>query len=175
MLPKLVITDIDGVWTDGSMYYDQTDNEFKRFNTSDSAGVLFCSVLNIPVAIMTSENTKIVERRAQKLKINYLFQGVRNKEAEARALCLSLGIKLEDVAYMGDDLMDIPLLQKVGWSSCPANAPDYVKDKVKFVTRAKGGDGAFREFVEKILKDSNRLTEAIDKVLSSIEDKAKAE
>ena len=67
MLPKLVLTDIDGVWTDGGMYYDQHGNEWKRFNTSDSAGVLFCKRLGIPVGIITGENTQIVERRAQKL------------------------------------------------------------------------------------------------------------
>ena len=70
MYPKLVITDIDGVWTDGGMYYDQTGNEWKKFNTSDSAGVLFCKKLNIPVCIITGEETEIVKRRAEKLKID---------------------------------------------------------------------------------------------------------
>lgn len=75
ILPKLVITDIDGVWTDGGMYYDQTGNEWKKFNTSDSAGVLFLRHLNIPLAIISGEHTEIVKRRAEKLKINFLFQG----------------------------------------------------------------------------------------------------
>ena len=70
-LPKLVITDVDGVWTDGGMYYDQSGNEWKKFNTSDSAGVLFLHQLNIPVAIITGENTAIVKRRAEKLKIDF--------------------------------------------------------------------------------------------------------
>ena len=77
MLPKLVLTDIDGVWTDGGMYYDQTGNEWKKFNTYDSAGVLFAHKLNIPVGILTGEKTTIVERRANKLKVDYLLQGVR--------------------------------------------------------------------------------------------------
>ena len=79
MLPKLIITDIDGVWTDGGMYYDQTGNEFKKFNTSDSAGVLFARNLNIPVAIITGEDTQIVKRRAEKLKIEHLFLGISDK------------------------------------------------------------------------------------------------
>ena len=79
MLPKLIITDIDGVWTDGSMYYDQTGNEWKRFHTYDSAGVLFAHVQNIPVAIITGEDTEIVARRAKKVKVYYLFQGIKDK------------------------------------------------------------------------------------------------
>ena len=78
-LPKLVITDIDGVWTDGGMYYDQTGNEMKKFNTSDSAGVVFCKSLKIPIAIITGEDTEIVKNRAKKLDINLLFQGIKNK------------------------------------------------------------------------------------------------
>ena len=78
-LPKLIITDIDGVWTDGSMYYDQHGNELKRFSTYDSAGVLYARHLKIPVAIVTGEETEIVRRRAEKVKVDYLFQGVKNK------------------------------------------------------------------------------------------------
>ena len=102
-LPKLVITDIDGVWTDGGMYYDQTGNELKKFNTSDSAGILFCKKLNIPVCIITGENTDIVKRRSEKLKIDYLYQGISNKLEVATSLCTQLNISLNDVAFIGDD------------------------------------------------------------------------
>lgn len=152
-LPKLVITDIDGVWTDGGMYYDQTGNEWKKFNTSDSAGVLFCKKLNISVAIITGEETEIVSRRAKKLKIDYLFQGISDKLTVAKKLCQDLNITLGDVAFIGDDLNDIELLDAVGISASPNNAPDYIKSRVKFVTKKSGGEGAFREFVETILVD----------------------
>jgi 3-deoxy-D-glycero-D-galacto-nononate 9-phosphatase len=152
MLPKLVITDIDGVWTDGGMYYDQTGNEWKKFNTSDSAGVLFCRMLSIPVAIITGEDTPIVSRRANKLKIPYLYQGVSDKMAVAEKLCSELDITLADVAYIGDDIGDMTLLQCVGFSCAPSNAPQYVQSIVSHVTIKKGGDGAFREFVEHILE-----------------------
>ena len=79
MLPKLVLTDIDGVWTDCGMYYDEKGNELKKFNTYDSAGVLFCKLLDIPFGIITGENVKSVERRAKKLKADYLFLGAKNK------------------------------------------------------------------------------------------------
>lgn len=150
-LPKLVMTDIDGVWTDGGMYYDQTGNEWKKFNTSDSAGVLFCHRRNIPVAIITGERTQIVERRAEKLKIDYLFQGVTDKLEVAQNLCDDLGICLKDCAYIGDDIGDIELLSAVGISACPKNAKSYIKKHARYKLHRYGGDGVFREFIEKII------------------------
>lgn len=161
MLPKLILTDIDGVWTDGGMFYDQTGNEWKKFNTSDSAGILFCKKLSIPVGIITGEDTNIVKRRAEKLNVEYLFQGVKDKLATANDLCTQLNITLAETAYIGDDLGDLKLLQNVGFSACPNNAPDYIKKKVHFVTNANGGEGAFREFVEEILKRNQLLNEVL--------------
>lgn len=151
MLPKLILTDIDGVWTDGGMYYDQTGNEWKRFNTSDSAGVLFAHRLNIPVGIITGEETAIVSRRAEKLKVDYLFQGVSDKLSIAIKICKELGITLEDVAYIGDDIGDIQLLKAVKWAGVPSNAPEYLKKLDSLSLKKAGGQGVFREFVEKIL------------------------
>ena len=163
---KLFITDIDGVWTDGGMYYDETGNEWKKFNTADSAGVLFLRLLNIPVAIITGENTTIVKRRAEKLKITHLFMGVGNKLQVAQQLCSSLNISLSEVAYIGDDINDIELLKAVGLSAAPGNAPDYIKKIANWVVPVKGGDGAFRAFVEKYLSEVNLLESAIEKFLS---------
>ena len=149
--PKLILTDIDGVWTDGGMYYDQTGNEWKKFHTYDSAGVLFAHQNEIPVGIITGEDTEIVARRAAKLKINYLFQGVKNKLEVAENLCKELNISLDEVAYIGDDLGDIELLKNVGISATPNSAPEYVKKYSQMVMTKNGGEGVFREFVEKIL------------------------
>ena len=157
ILPKLIITDIDGVWTDGGMYYDNTGNEFKKFNTIDSAGIIFCRKLNIPIAIITGEVTQIVANRAKKLKIDLLYQGITDKLSVAKGLCESMGIELSDVAYIGDDLGDIELLKAVGFSGAPANASDYIKAICDVVTMKKGGDGAFREFVEEILERSGQM------------------
>ena len=163
-LPKLVITDIDGVWTDGGMYYDQQGNEWKKFNTSDSAGVLFLQKLGIPLLVLTGENTSIVERRMAKLKIQQVFQGVENKLKKAKEIVETMGIDWSEVAFIGDDLNDLELLQVVGISACPANAPDYIKAVCKRAIPVKGGDGAFRSFIEGILMDSGHLQEAIDAV-----------
>lgn len=158
---KLFITDIDGVWTDGGMYYDQTGNEWKKFNTADSAGVLFLKLLNIPTAIITGEDTQIVQRRADKLGITHLFLGIKDKVAVAQSLCQKLGISLNEVAYIGDDINDILLLQKVGLSACPANAPIYVKKYADWQLNVRGGDGAFRAFAERYLEEKGRLQEAL--------------
>lgn len=158
-LPKLILTDIDGVWTDGGMYYDQTGNEWKRFNTSDSAGVLFAHKLEIPVGIITGEDTKIVKKRAEKLHIDYLFQGIQDKLDVALKLCSNLGISISEVAYIGDDIGDIELLKTIscagGITGVPVNALDYVKKYGNVVLKKKGGEGVFREFIEQILLQSN--------------------
>lgn len=157
-LPKLILTDIDGVWTDGGMYYDQTGNEWKKFNTSDSAGILICKEFNIPVGIITGENTEIVKRRAEKLNINLLFQGIGDKLVVAKNVCDSLKISLNEVAYIGDDIGDLGLLRKVGFSAAPNNASVYIQNEVNIVTKKSGGEGAFREFVEFIIGEDRLKT-----------------
>lgn len=169
MIPKLVITDIDGVWTDGGMYYDEAGNEFKKFNTSDSAGVLFLHELNIPVAIITGEHSQAVQRRGLKLKVDHILIGVKHKLREASVLCEKLDITLQDVAYIGDDLGDLKLLQKVGFSGAPANAPHYIKRYVHWIGQKRGGDGVFREFVENILNENGLLESVIEKILNKLE------
>ncbi|MGV8092785.1 MAG: KdsC family phosphatase [Mangrovibacterium sp.] len=158
---KLVLTDIDGVWTDAGMYYDQTGNEWKKFSTADSAGVIFLRLLNIPVGIITGEDTEIVRRRAEKLKIKYLRMGILNKLEAVRELTAQLGITLDEVAYIGDDLNDAILLQQVGFSAVPANAPAYMDRFARYRMTKKGGEGAFREFVELLLQQENLLETAI--------------
>ena len=147
---KLVITDIDGVWTDGGMYYDQTGNEWKKFNTADSFGVLLCHKMNIPVAIITGEKTEIVKRRAEKLKVDYLYDGIADKLQTATELCRKLGIGLAQVAFIGDDIGDYALLKSVGISGAPKNAAREVRKIVSVRCVKNGGSGAFREFVERI-------------------------
>jgi len=156
-LPELIITDIDGVWTDGGMYYGQTGNEWKKFNTYDSAGIIFAKELGIEVAVITSEDTKIVTRRCKKLKIKYLYQGVNDKLKIATDLCHKIDVEFDRVAYIGDDIGDLSLLRMVGISGAPLNAQNYIKSEVDIVTKKSGGEGAFREFVESII-GINRIT-----------------
>lgn len=166
---KLFLTDIDGVWTDGGMYYGENGDEFKKFNTSDSAGVLFCRLSNIKVGIITGENSQAVKRRADKLKIEYCFLGINDKVKVAEELLNILNISWEEVAYIGDDINDIQLLNKVGLSACPSNSKDYIKKLVDWVIPTRGGDGAFRHFVEKYLETEELLDKIVEKYLKTKE------
>lgn len=166
-LPKLVLSDIDGVWTDGGMYYDEKGNESKKFNTSDSAGVLFCKILKIPMGIITGEKNSIIIKRARKLNIDILHMGVNNKLKVVEELSLRYGIPMSEIAYVGDDINDILTLKSVGISACPADAPDYVKKCVNIVLQKKGGEGVFREFVEHFLIESRQLETVLEIYLNT--------
>lgn len=161
MLPRLVITDIDGVWTDGGMYYTSEGDIMKKFSVKDGWGVAFLNHLGIPVAIMTGEKNEVVTRRANKLKVDYCFLGVKDKLTKAKELCGELGISLAEVAFIGDDLNDALLLKAVGISGCPSGTPEYVASIVDFRGRVPGGAGAFREFVESILGSNGVLNEVL--------------
>lgn len=164
LLPKLILTDIDGVWTDGGMYYDNGNVELKKFHTYDSAGVLFARYLGIPVGIITGENTQIVQRRADKLNVDYCVLGCKNKVAKAKEICEELKITLDNVAYIGDDINDIQLLKLVKWAGVPSSAPTYIQKYANIHLKKKGGEGVFREFVETIIGEKN-VNEAIEKVI----------
>ncbi len=167
MAIKLFITDIDGVWTDGGMYYSENGDELKKFHTGDSAGVLFLKILNIKTAIITGENTKIVRRRAQKLNIDDIFLGVTNKVKIAKKLKNKYHLKWREIAYIGDDINDLLLLRKVGLSACPSSTEEYIKKEVDWVLSKKGGEGVFREFVQNYLKETNQLEYVINQYLET--------
>lgn len=167
-LPKLVFTDIDGVWTDGGMYYTESGDEFKKFNTSDSAGVLFLKLLDIPTVIITGEQTAMVERRGRKLGVALIKTGVRNKLELAKEICQQQNVSLQECAFIGDDINDINLLHAVGISACPSNAPSYIKSDVDWVIDVQGGSGAFRAFVERLLTSGNLLKEALNRYQANL-------
>lgn len=150
---KLFLTDVDGVMTDSGMYYTESGDEFKKFNTKDGKGFELLRNKNIRTGIITSENTKMVAKRAKKLKVDYLFQdAVNNKLSIISDLCKKENINIKDVAYIGDDINDLELLKEVGISACPSDAVSLIKkiDGI-IILNSKGGDGAVREFIERIL------------------------
>lgn len=164
-LPQLIFSDIDGVWTDGGMFYSTDNIELKKFNTSDSAGVLMLKELDIPLVIITGENSPTVYNRCKKLKIESYYLGIKNKLNLAREIIHERSIPLSKCAFIGDDINDLPLLREVGLSCCPNNAPDYIKKEVNIVTSKKGGDGAFREFIETVLQREGKLASVIDQLV----------
>lgn len=153
---KLFLTDVDGVLTDGGMYYSENGDELKKFNTRDGMAFELLRKAGIKTGIITSENTEIVERRASKLKVDYLYQGKREggKLAAAQDICEKEKITLKEVAYIGDDINCIDLLEAVGMAACPADAMLTVKNvkDIQSLTM-KGGEGVVREFVEMLLSE----------------------
>lgn len=152
---RLFLSDVDGTLTDAGMYYDSNGNELKKFNTHDGKGFELLKKAGIKTGIITSENTSIVTNRAKKLKVDYLYQGLEHKgKLEiAKEICKKEEITLSQVAYIGDDINCKELLENVGLAACPANAVDEIKQIPNILKLAKcGGDGAVREFVERVLK-----------------------
>lgn len=151
---KVFLTDVDGVMTDAGMYYSTSGEEFKKFNTHDGMGMMLLKEAGIKTGILTTENTSIVERRANKLKVDYLYQGVGfgGKLKAALEICEKEGITLREVAYIGDDINCIELLSQAGLAACPANATRKVKAIPGIIQLQKsGGDGAIREFIEEYI------------------------
>ncbi|MFZ4404581.1 MAG: cytidylyltransferase domain-containing protein [Pseudobdellovibrionaceae bacterium] len=155
-LLKLFLTDIDGVLTDAGMYYSENGDELKKFNTHDGMGLQLVKKLNIKTGIITSENRVLNQRRAEKLKLDFLFQGAKSKLEIAKQLCKDLNIELENVAYIGDDINCFDLLSEVGYKACPANAVNRIKNIPGIHhLQKKGGDGALREWIEFLFQELN--------------------
>ncbi len=167
MIPKLVLTDIDGVWTDGGMYYSENGEEMKKFSTSDSVGVLFLRLNNIPLGIITGEETSIVENRAAKLKIDIVYQGVRNKLKVAQDIVDQLGINLSEVAFIGDEINDIQLMKECGYVAIPADASAYMDQYADIRLSSAGGKAVFKEFIIHLLEKHDLFDETMDKYLKS--------
>ena len=152
---KLFLTDVDGTLTDAGMYYSENGDELKKFNTRDGLGLRLLREAGIKVGIITSENTKIVENRAKKLNVDYLYQGKINggKLAIAQEICQKEGITLAEIAYIGDDVNCIELLKAVGFAACPADAHNSVKEIPNIhVMKTNGGNGCVREWAELVLQ-----------------------
>ncbi len=139
------------------VYYSEKGDELKKFNTRDGMGLNLLQQAGIKTGIITTENTQIVERRAKKLKLNYVIQGKRDggKLASALEICHEEGIAIEEVAYIGDDINCLELLSRVGLAACPADAVDAVKEipGIRILSK-KGGEGVVRELIDLILLKS---------------------
>ena len=148
---KLFATDVDGVLTDAGMYYSESGDEWKKFNTRDGMGIKLLQRVGIITAIVTQERTKLVARRAEKLTIPELHQGVMDKLTVIREMAARHGLSLKQVAYIGDDINDLEALKEVGFSATPADGMPQVATAVDYVCQKKGGEGAVREIIEMIL------------------------
>ncbi len=152
MTIKLAAFDVDGVLTDGSLTFDENGHEYKTFNAKDGQGIVNLNKAGIITAIITARNNGTVEHRARNLNITELHQGSKNKIKTLEEIMAKYNITFEEIAYMGDDLPDICILEKVALKGCPHDAVDEVKAIANFVSSKNGGRGAVREFCDYILK-----------------------
>lgn len=153
---KLIAMDVDGVLSDGKLYYSSTGEELKTFNVQDGLGLTIAKKMGYQLAMITGRTSPMVERRGKELGFHYVVQSSKNKTVSLQEICKEAGITLEEVAYVGDDLNDLGALTVVGFSAAPINAAKDVRELVDYVTVARGGEGVLREVVEKIIKETER-------------------
>ncbi len=148
---KILISDVDGVLTDGGAYYSDEGIELKKFSIRDGMGIVLLQKAGYKVAIVTTEKTKIVERRAERIKVTDLYQGVVNKVEAIEDLLKKYSLTWEEAAFIGDDINDVPVLRRVGFAACPSDATLLNKKTAHYITKAKGGRGCVREVCDLLL------------------------
>ncbi|MBH97135.1 MAG: phenylphosphate carboxylase subunit delta [Rhodospirillaceae bacterium] len=148
---RLLALDVDGVLTDGSLYYGQNGELMKKFNVHDGAGIKAVCDAGIEVAIISSRETKIVTNRMNELGVKNILQGIEDKLSALNSLAKKMDIDLNAVAYVGDDIADLKVLEKVGLAITVKNGQNEAKQKAHYCTTANGGEGAVREICELLL------------------------
>ena len=148
---KVVLTDVDGVLTDGGMYYSEEGDMLKKFHTRDGMGVTMLRKNKIDTIIITKEKTKFVKKWSQKMNVKKLFDGIKIKESMIEKICTQYCVEPENLAYIGDDVNDIEIMKKCGLSITPNDAIKEVKEIADYISEVNGGDGVFRDAVDLIL------------------------
>ncbi|MEM6998275.1 MAG: HAD-IIIA family hydrolase [Pseudomonadota bacterium] len=163
---KLVVFDVDGVLTDGKLILGESGNEYKSFHVRDGHGLVMLLETGCKIAVITARSSKIVAERMASLGIEYVYQGEKDKGARLMQLIDELGFDRSDVAYVGDDVIDLPAMTKVGLPVAVADARQEVKDYAEWVTEERGGQGAVREVCELIMKAQDKYDAKIKNYLS---------
>ena len=148
---KLVLTDVDGVLTDGGMYYTTEGDIMKKFHARDGMGVTLLRKHNIPTILITKEKTKMVKQWAAKMKVEKLYDGIIKKNIILDKVCKTFNLKSDEIAYIGDDVNDVPLLKVVCLAVTPNDGTKEAKSVSHYICKLKGGEGAFREFADLII------------------------
>jgi 3-deoxy-D-glycero-D-galacto-nononate 9-phosphatase len=150
---KLIGTDIDGVWTNGTMYYSPEGDFMKAFSTYDGMAVQIAKEHGFDILIMTGEDSEMVKKRAEKLNIDKVYLGEKEKLKRLKYICSRFEYSLDEIAYIGDDINDLEVLKEVGLSGMPSSSPILNEFSPDIITKKGGGEGAFREFVDLIIKN----------------------
>lgn len=158
---KLMIFDVDGVLTDGTLYYSERGEELKAFNVQDGHGIKMLREHGVEVALISARRSRAVELRAANLGIAHVFLGVEDKRSAYGAVLAQLGLASEQSGCMGDDLPDLPLFARCGFAATVPAAPEALKSRAHYITRARGGHGAVREVSELVLRAQGSLERAI--------------
>jgi N-acylneuraminate cytidylyltransferase len=148
---KLLITDVDGVLTDNGLYYTEEGLVMKKFHVKDGMGVVLLRNAGIKTAIISTDESKIIKKRAERLKMDFVYTGTWEKDLKMMEICEILDISTDEAAFIGDDVNDMEVIRKAGVSACPADAIPEIKSMVDIVFEKKGGEGCFREFADLIL------------------------
>ena len=165
---KCIIFDVDGVLTDGGIIYDNTGNEIKRFNVKDGQIISHLKSFNFLVGAITGRNSEVVKNRCKELKLDFHYHGSSHKLDEYEKIKQDFDLKDENIAYIGDDIIDLPILARCGLSATPNDARIYIKKHVDYITSSKGGDGALRDFADLILDNFGYLDQIIEKQIQGI-------
>ena len=163
---KMLLLDVDGVMTDGGILLGTDSIEIKKFHVHDGMGIALAKAAGLLIGILTGRESEAVRRRVKELEIDEIQQGTVDKEKGYERILKKYRLKDEEIAYVGDDLLDIPILRRAGLSICVANGVGEAKKVSHYVTKKKGGEGAVREAVEKILAGKGKKKEAILSLLS---------
>ncbi|MDD3052267.1 MAG: HAD hydrolase family protein [Candidatus Cloacimonetes bacterium] len=168
---ELLILDNDGVLTDGKIIYNNHKIESKAFSAKDGLGINMLSFSSIQVAIITGRESEILVQRCKDLGIRHLYQKVRNKLQKTEKLLNELNFEWQNVAYLGDDWNDYPVIKKAAFTACPADAFSDFKAVTDYTCERKGGEGAVREVIEFLLKKQGKFEYALQKLLEHLEEK----
>lgn len=165
---KILVMDVDGTLTDGKIYMSANGELMKAFNIKDGYAIARLRDYGIEPVIITGRSSEIVKQRCAELKIKELHQGIENKSYKLRDVCEKQHVELSQVAYIGDDLNDLPCMKICGYSACPSDAIKQVKDSVSYVCQTKGGDGAVREYIDHIISNLNRDESISDYIFNEV-------
>ena len=149
---KIVLTDVDGTLTDGGMYYSSKGDTMKKFHVRDGMAVNILLKNQIHTIVVTKEKSSIVKNWSDEMNVKETFMGIKNKTSVLPKICKKYNVKLNEIAFIGDDVNDLELLEKVGFSAAPGDTVSLVKNSVNYVCSKNGGNGAFRELAELILR-----------------------
>lgn len=164
---KYLVIDVDGTLTDSGIYYDEHGNEFKKFSTKDAAGFFAAHKVGIKILVITGRECMATSKRMEELKVDYLYQNVKNKTAFLKKIMFENQIKKEELGYIGDDVNDLEAMQLAGFVGCPADSSQEIISIADYVSRVNGGHGAVRDIIEHLLRLSNEWERTILNIYNS--------